>query len=88
MKAKVKIKESPNQSATVTESTETPPEVQEVPTVSDNGKNEKLFDLFLARVGQVDTVHTVQKNVRKMFEVAFDEAVLALDVFEAKTNNH
>ena len=40
-----------------------------------------LFQLYVARVGQIDLVHSVRTDKRKMFAEALDEARVALEVY-------
>ena len=40
-----------------------------------------IFKLYVARVGQIDTVHTMRTDKRKMFLDALDEAHIAYDVY-------
>ena len=41
----------------------------------------QLFELYVARVGAVDLIHTARTDKRKMFAEALAEAKVALDVF-------
>ena len=41
----------------------------------------QLFELYVARVGVVDLIHTARTDKRKMFAEALDEAKVALGVF-------
>lgn len=40
-----------------------------------------LFQLYVARVGQIDLVHSVRTDKRKMFAEALSEARIALEVY-------
>ena len=40
-----------------------------------------LFQLYVARVGQIDLVHSVRTDKRKMFAEALYEARIALEVY-------
>lgn len=40
-----------------------------------------LFQLYVARVGQIDLVHSVRTDKRKMFAEALSEALVALEVY-------
>ena len=40
-----------------------------------------LFQLYVARVGQIDLVHSVRTDKRKMFAEALAEARIALEVY-------
>lgn len=40
-----------------------------------------LFQLYVARVGQIDLVHSVRTDKRKMFAEALAEARVALEVY-------
>ena len=40
-----------------------------------------LFQLYVARVGQIDLVHSVRTDKRKMFTEALAEARIALEVY-------
>ena len=40
-----------------------------------------LFQLYVARVGQIDLVHSVRTDKRKMFAEALSEARVAFDVY-------
>ena len=40
-----------------------------------------LFELYVARVGQIDFIHSMRIDRRKMFAEAFDEARIAYDVY-------
>lgn len=46
-----------------------------------------LFQLYVARVGQIDLVHSVRTDKRKMFAEAFDEARIALEVYADKAKD-
>ena len=41
----------------------------------------ELFQLYVARVGQIDLVHSVRTDKRKMFAEALSEARIALEVY-------
>lgn len=43
-----------------------------------------LFELYVARVGAVDLIHTARTDKRKMFAEALTEAEVALEVFREK----
>ena len=46
-----------------------------------------LFQLYVARVGQIDLVHSVRTDKRKMFAEALDEARVALEVYADKVKD-
>lgn len=46
-----------------------------------------LFQLYVARVGQIDLVHSVRTDKRKMFAEAFDEARIAFEVYADKAKD-
>lgn len=46
-----------------------------------------LFQLYVARVGQIDLVHSVRTDKRKMFAEAFAEARIALEVYADQFND-
>lgn len=54
------------------------------PRKIDGNATSNLFRLYVARVGQIDLVHSVRTDKRKMFDEALDEARIALEVFENK----
>lgn len=43
-----------------------------------------LFELYAARVGQVDFIHSMRIDRRKMFAEALDEARIAYDVYAGR----
>ena len=86
MKAKNKPKDSSTPAVVEPDTVVEPATVGEPATDGEPATVDgRLFELYLARVAQVDTVHTVRRDIRKMFEIAFDEAVAALEVFEKQT---
>lgn len=46
-----------------------------------------IFQLYVARVGQIDLVHSVRTDKRKMFAEAFAEARIALEVYADQFND-
>ena len=46
-----------------------------------------LFQLYAARVAQIDLVHSVRTDKRKVFAEALDEAKVALEVFTDDMTN-
>jgi len=47
-----------------------------------SGSEDRIWELYLQRVGQVDLIHTVRRDSRVIFREAFNEAKVALGVFE------
>ena len=46
-----------------------------------------LFQLYVARVGQIDLVHSVRTDKRKMFAEALAEARIAFEVYADKAKD-